>query len=198
VLTIRTNPLSFLEKDAGAMLGIGYQFHPRWSISIDPMWIFYSPYKSANGSKDEKEPVSGYKVRADLKYYFRDYVYGKRGGFIGLEFHYKDVTARKWDSFGMNCVNGQCDFYQRVPYDEVRTEVGFDVKAGLLRRLWSSRWTIELYSGVGLKYKRTREKNLPAAGAFPQETNDGILTVFRDDGVYPILPTGAKLVYRIF
>src|SRR5260221_1692122 len=137
VITLRTNPFSFVEVDAGAMLGIGYQFLPKWSVSIDPMIIFYSPYKFNREYPDEREPVSGHKIRGDIKYYFRDFNYGKRGGFIALEFHYKKVTVKKWDSFGMNCVNGQCDFFQRAQYGEEKKEEGIAVKGALHRLLWS-------------------------------------------------------------
>ena len=202
VITIRTNPFSFLETDAGATLGIGYQFHPRWSVGIDPMLIFYSPYKINNGYPDEKEPINGYKIRGEIKYYFWDYIYGSRrgfrgSGFIGLELHYKKTTARKWDSFGMNCINGQCDFYKRAQYTEEKTEEGIAVKAGMIRRLWSPRWAIELYTGVGFKTKHTRQTNLPSGGSFREDRTESF-PIFRENGAYPILPTGIKLVYRIF
>jgi len=199
VITLRTNPFSFAEVDAGAVLGIGYQFLPQWSVSIDPMIVLYSPYKFSREYPDEHEPVSGYKIRGDIKYYFRDFNYGKRGGFIALEFHYKKVTAKKWDSFGMNCVNGQCDFFQRTQYGEEKREEGIAVKAGLIRRLWSPRWAIEIYTGIGFKFKHFNETDLPAGGSFiTAPSHDVTISSFQENGAYPIIPAGAKLIYRLF
>ncbi|MEJ0104904.1 MAG: hypothetical protein WDO19_21140 [Bacteroidota bacterium] len=163
------------------------------------MIIFYSPYGFNREYPDEHEPVNGYKVRGDIKYYFRDFKYGKHGGFIALEFHYKKVTVKKWDTFGMNCMNGQCDFSQRAQYDEEKREEGIAVKAGLIRRLWSPRWAIELYSGVGFKFKHFNDSRLPAGGSLMTSlSHDVNIGSFRENGAYPIFPAGAKLIYRLF
>lgn len=202
VITLRTNPLSFIEADAGVMLGIGCQFHPRWSVSIDPGWIFYSPYELSNTNTNpgENNPTNGYKIRTDIKYYFRDFIFGKRGEFIALEFHYKNVTASNWASFGMNCVNGQCDFYQRAKYNDAKIEKGIAAKIGLIRRLWNTRWAIEVYTGIGIKSKRYRQSGLPAGGSFTEQPSHDII-LFNSSGgedTYPMFPAGAKFVYRIF
>jgi len=203
VFTLRTNPFSFAEVDAGAMLGVGVQWNPRWAVNIDPMYIFYSPYYTgANNSSDNfvnrGDKIRGIKLRGELRYYFRDYLYGKRGWFGAIEFHYKKVTARRWDDFGMNCVNGQCDFYQFAPYNEVKKEQGVAVKMGWLCRLWNQRWAAEFYTGVGIKFKQTVAKNQPLGATFLSSPVDNADFTFDNGGPYPMFPCGIKLIYRIF
>ena len=201
VITLRTNPFSFAEQDAGVMLGAGIQWNKRWAISLDPMLIFYSPYH-LNSNENDMSPgddkVRGIKVRGEARYYFRDYQYGKRGWFGAVEFHYKKVSTTKWADFGMNAVNGQYDFYQRAQYDEVKTEEGIAAKMGWLCRLWSPRWAAEFYTGVGFKFKQTTQENQPAGGAFLSSPNEVSVFSFEEGGPYPMFPIGIKLVYRVF
>lgn len=203
VVTLRTNPLSFAEEDAGIVLGMGMQWSSRWAISIDPMFIFYSPYhldqnNTGNSLSDGRGKTRGVKIRGEVRYYFRNYLYGKRGWFGAVELHYKKVNAAKWADFGMNGANGQYDFYQHAQYDEVKTEEGIAAKMGWLCRLWSPRWVAEFYTGIGLKLKQTTQKNQPAGGSFLSSPNESSVFSLDEGGPYPMFPIGIKLVYRIF
>jgi hypothetical protein len=161
------------------------------------MFIFYAPLE-AGEDYEERNAVNGYKVRAALKYYLRDYKYGDKPKlFFAFEWHYKDVTEKKWDNFGMNGVNGQYAFFQRARYDEVRTENGGIVKTGFITRLWSPRWALEVFAGIGLKHKNRKQTNIPVGGEFLSDPNvDNIFT--SEAGTYPMLPVGVKFLFRIF
>jgi hypothetical protein len=201
VITLRTNPFSFLEEDAGIMLCAGLQLNSRWAVNIDPMFIFYSPYQVDNsgdvGSATTNK-IRGIKVRGEIRYFLSNYIYGKRGWFAAMEFHYKNASTTKWNEFGMNCTNGQCDFYQYGKYNEVKTEAGIAGKMGWLCKLWSPRWSMEFYTGIGLKWKQTTQRNQPTGATFLSTPNDVSVFSFNNDGALPMFPIGIKLVYRVF
>jgi hypothetical protein len=199
VITLRTNPLSFLEGDGGVTPGAGIQLNERWAVNMDPTFIFYSLYDFDNNNATcctiKSGGVSGIKLRGELRYYFRDYLYGKRGWFGAIEIHYKKVASRKWTDFGINNVNGQYDFFQYAWYNEVKTEAGIAAKMGWLVRLWSPRWASEFYTGIGLKFRHVTQRNQPAGASFLY--SPAANSVF-GNGALPLFPIGIKLVYRIF
>ena len=197
VISLRTIPSSFLEVDAGATLGIGVQVAPRWELTFDPMLIFYAPFEMGENYED-RNTVNGYKLRTALKYYLRDYEYGRKPKlFFAFEWHHKNVTEKKWSDFGMNGVNGQYSFFQRARYDEIRVENGGIVKTGCITRLWSPRWAMEVFAGIGVKHKRQRQSNIPAGGEFLGDPNSDNIFI-SETGTLPMMPIGAKFLFRIY
>jgi hypothetical protein len=197
VISLRAMPSSFLESDAGASLGIGLQLAKRWEAVFDPMYIFYAPYKTPDDNAGEKTKIKGSKIRTGIKYYLRDYEYaGKPKLFFAVEWHYKRVTETKWDDFGMNGANGQYAFFQRGQYDEIKTENGGIVKTGFITKLWNPRWALEVFAGIGVKYTRRRQTNMPTGGEFLNDPNfDDIFT--STAGATPMMPLGARFLFRI-
>ncbi len=195
-ITLRTNPFSFLETDGNAMLGLGIQWHPQWAFTIDPGYIFFSAYQNADNDMPDK--LSGIKIRSDIRFFFERSRKGMFNTFIAPEFHYKYVTAKKWDQFGINCLGGQCDYYQQAQYKEVKEETGASLKLGTLLPLWGNRFDAELYGGIGFKFKKFRETDIPIGGSFVEEPNrDNVFNNNREGVAYLILPVGIKLVFRL-
>jgi len=149
------------------------------------------------GNKD-RSVVNGYKLRGSLKYYLRDYEYARKPKlFFAFEWHYKNVTEKKWGNFGMNGVNGQYSFFQRARYDQIRVENGGIVKTGFITRLWSPRWAMEVFAGIEVKLTRRRQSNIPAGGEFLNDPNQDNIFI-SETGNLPIMPVGAKFLFRIY
>jgi hypothetical protein len=197
VITLRTNPFSILETDANVMLGIGVQWHPRWAATFEPAYVFTRLYDTEQES-NITDGASGYKIRTDIRYYFNDYEFGKRGVFfVSPGFHYKYTVTNKWDDFGINCTNGQCDFNQRARYKEIKNETGAYLNFGVSLRGFGKRMGIELFGGLGAKFKDIREGGLPLGGSFinPPSSND--ITFVPREGWVAMLPAGVKIAFRI-
>lgn len=200
VVSIRVNPFSFLESDAGVQVGIGYRWKKRWGATFDPMYIFYTPVRNwqINGPPPEKDLLRGIKIRSDIRYYFNDLYFGSGfrllNPFIGPELHFKNVVSKKWDDFGINCIGQQCDYYMTTRYREIKKEIGIALKAGFTRPL-STRLSLEAYGGVGIRSIKVEERDIPLGGSFiilPVHdeifgTPDGKPTTY--------IPMGFKLVY---
>lgn len=196
VITLRSNPFSFIEIDGNVMIGIGYQWHRRWAATLEPGYIFFSPYN--NSENNERTAVSGIKIRTDLRLYFDKPRKGDLNTFIAPEFHYKYVEAKKWDDFGINCLGGQCDYYQKAQYKEVKKEIGASVKLGTILPLWSDQWSIELYGGLGFKFRKFKETDLPIGGSFVTEPDrNNFFNAADEDAAYPLLPAGFKIIFRL-
>jgi hypothetical protein len=193
--SLRFNPLSFLETDGNVMLGVGYQLHRRFAITIDPGYIFFRPLDNA---ENKSSSVSGIKIRSDIRFLFAKSRRGRYLFFIGPEFHYKYVSSSKWADFGINCLGGMCAYNQRAQYKEIKKEVGGAAKMGTQLRVFNDRWKIEFYWGIGFKFKRFEETNLPTGGAFLNEPDhDNIFGTTDENTAYPIIPGGIKIIFLL-
>ncbi len=161
VFSLRTNPLSLLENDANIMLGLGIHFSPRLAVSVEPGWVLYTLYDADNGVPSAK----GLKLRTDIRYFLRDFIPMGEKRFIpfaALEFHYKNVTTTKTDDFGINCVNGDCEYYQQSDYNIHKTEIGGLAKFGAVFPLSrSGRFNGEFFMGLGARTQKFKYKNTP-------------------------------------
>ena len=194
--SLRTGLTSYFDYDAGVMLGIGYRWSNKFSVSLEPTWIFYNGFVV---DRNEKIFPSGIKLRADLKYHFPQSTKRSPDFFVGPEFHYKYTETEKEAQFGINCQNGQCAYFQNATYTEVKKEIGALVKLGLLTPLPfvnNDRWLFELYSGLGAKVLKFRETNLPVGGSFvsPPIRTFGSNTD-RNTVHLPLIPAGIKLIF---
>jgi len=193
---IRTNPGSFLEHEAGIMLGIGYRWSPRYSATFDPMLIFYKPYPDFNTLT--QETASGIKIKTDFRYHMNRFL-GFRNVYIAPDFHYKNVVTKRWETFGMNCIQGQCDYYMNARYRQVLNELGAAIKGGIEVFSNNDQWYIELYGGLGFKFSYYKEKGIPAGGSFSSTPErEAFFGMSREGVAYPNMPIGVKLGYRIY
>ncbi len=196
--SLRTTPLSLLEVDGNFGIGVQYRWAERWAAVIDPAFIFLSTYEGSDNM--DRDRFSGIKLRADVRYYFEKNRKGVFNTFVAPELHYKLRNAKRWDDFGINCLNGNCDYFQNAQYTERKTEFGFAIKIGTVLPL-SQSLDVELYAGAGLKEKKFTQRDLPTGGSFlnPPD-NDPFRFWFseeRRDRFRPMLPAGLKLVLRL-
>jgi hypothetical protein len=197
---LRTNPTSVLEYDAGLMLGIRYQWSKRFSVTVDPMLIFFSPWRERT-INNEKNSVLGFKTRIDLRYHITAFENKGFGFFIGPELHLKTRALRTVGEFGINCIQGNCSYYQLARYKEIRNEIGAALKLGFNAPLGTGgnqRFALEMYGGLGVKFIYLKQKDIPAGGSLPEvDRRDVIFRSDREGVAYPNLPAGIKISYRI-
>jgi hypothetical protein len=127
--SLQTSLTSYFDEDAGVNLGIGYRFNKHFSASLSPTWIFYSFYEDVNA---KKIIPSGIKIRADVKYYFKKRRPRHPDFYIAPELHFKHTNTKKEGRFGINCLNGQCAFFQNAVYTDIKNEIGGLVKTGII------------------------------------------------------------------
>ena len=192
---IRTNPLSFLEIDGGVMVGVRYQWNKNFSATLDPTFIFFSPYYGAD--EYTSQPI-GIKMRADVRYHF--YKPSNRSRvFIAPEFHYKYRTIDRTTTFGINCVNQNCAYYMEDTYTEIKTEVGGSIKMGVDVPIdKQERLSLELYGGLGVKIFQYKEESIPPGGSFISEPSHQDFFGTSEGEATPLLFGFLKLSYRIW
>lgn len=192
--SLHTNLTSFFDYDAGVNLGVGYRWNKHFSASISPTWIFYSFYADGPSSIIP----SGVKIRADVKYFFSKRRPRHPDFYIAPEFHYKYINTKKEAEFGINCVGGQCAYFQNAVYSDIKNEIGGLVKTGIifpLRFVKNHRWLLDMYIGLGAKQFNFRETDLPTGGSFvrlPARTPFGQPS---DGYGLPMVPAGFKLIF---
>lgn len=197
--SLRTSLTSYLDYDAGIMLGINYRWNEKFSASFEPTWIFYNAFYT--NSFDRIFP-SGIKIRADLRYHFEKKRSKSPEFFIAPEFHYKYTKTELEDFFGINCQNGQCAYYQNAVYTDIKHEIGGIFKIGMITN-WpfvkSKRWYFELYSGFGAKQLKFKEIDLPVGGSFVNPPNRNFLSIgnqnLRNTTTRIMFPAGLKLIF---
>lgn len=198
--SLRTSLTSFFDYDAGIMLGINYRWAKHFSASLEPTFIFYNGFKTDG---DETIYPAGIKIRSDIRYHFGKKRTRSMEGFLAPEFHYKHTTTKKEDLFGVNCQNGQCAYFQNAIYKELKNEIGFLFKTGIIAPLTfiskDDRLFLEIHAGVGVKQLKFRETDLPTGGSFVNPPDRSLLGfgVTTDLNTYsrPMLPAGLKLIF---
>jgi hypothetical protein len=200
-LSLRTSLTSYLDEDAGVMLGINYRWAEKFSASFESTWIFYNPLFRDDFTSKPLRP-KGYKLRADLKYHFPQRIFRDMEVFIAPEFHFKYTRTLRNAVFGINCQGGNCAYFQNADYIEIKHETGGLLKIGVLapvRFIDNNRWFIELYGGLGYKHMKYRETDLPIGGSFTNLPGRSFLDLGmitnRNEFGYPMLPGGLKVIF---
>ncbi|MGN6491834.1 MAG: hypothetical protein ACTHLE_07545 [Agriterribacter sp.] len=185
-VTLRTNPLSLLETDGNILLGAGIHFSPRIAISVEPGCVFYH-FNAADASANA---ATGLKLRADVRYFLREFIpYGANRfiPFVAAAFHYKNVFENRTGDFGMNCINGNCEYYQQSDYKLQRRETGALLKFGAMFPIsHSRRMNAEFFAGLGARTQKFRYKNIPLGGTTPGELAD-------EANTFPYIPLSEKV-----
>ena len=197
-VTLRTNPFSVLEYDAGIMLGINYRWDKRWSATVDPTFVFYTIQAPVNSLPGDR-PL-GARVKVDLRYHIRNFIFGFENVFISPEAVFSHIRTRKTATFGMNCTGQICAYYMIDDYKEIKKETGGAIKIGLIGPIKkrNENWKLELYCGIGLSFFDIREKGIPTGGLFINlPTYQDNLGTVREDEPNIMIPLGLKISYRI-
>lgn len=196
--TLRTNPFSFLQRDAGIMIGLNYRWHERWSATIDPRFIFYAVQSPVNNT-DPRNPL-GVRVKTDIRYHIRNFLFGFENIFVAPEVVVGYTRTRSTAEFGINCIGGNCAYYTIQKYTEIKKEAGGAMKIGMIGPIKkkNENWKLELYSGVGVSFFDFNYKGIPTGGSFVREPRheDG-LGELNEDEPNIMIPFGLIITYRI-
>jgi len=198
-ITLRTNPFSVLEKEAGIMLGINYRWDKRWSATIDPTFVFYTITASMNGLPADR-PL-GIRVKTDVRYHIKNFIGGFENVFISPEGVFSYINTKKTAEFGINCTGPNCAYYMIDEYNEIKKEIGGAIKMGLIGPIKkkNENWKLELYLGIGVSFFDIVEEGIPTGGSFitlPTYT-DNTGGVIREDEANIMIPFGLKISFRI-
>jgi len=195
---LRTNPFSFLQRDAGIMVGLNYRWHSRWSATIDPKFIFYS-IQSFAVNMDPRSPL-GVRIKTDIRYHIKKFILGFENVFIAPEAVFGYVRTRSSAEFGINCTAGNCAYYTLQKYTEIKKEAGGAIKIGMIGPIKkkNENWKLELYSGIGVSFFDFQERGIPAGGSFVRPPlHDDILGRLDEDEPNIMIPFGLIITYRI-
>lgn len=199
LFSLRTNPMSWSESDANIMLGLDMQWSPRMAASFEPAYIYGRMFDTDNDGRDESgiQPASGLKLRSGIRFYFTDYEYGGKAFFFSPEFHYKYLTTKIWDEFGINCTGPNCAFTQVAQFKEIKTELGGLFKFGYSTRFFTPRVAMEVFAGLGVKQKKTHQTDFPLGGALLNPPGDRINMFVVRNGTAMMMPMGVKLSFAL-
>ena|SRR5688572_6928713 len=190
-ITLRTNPFSFFQSDAGIMLGVNYRWRQRWSATIDPKFIFYA-VQSPDNSMDRRKPL-GVRVKSDIRYHINNV-------FIAPELVFGYTRTKTMAEFGVNCTGGSCAYYTLQEYTEIKKEAGGAVKIGMTGpiRKNNENWKLELYTGIGVSFFDFQETGIPPGGSFVRPPTHGDqLGTLVEDAPNIMIPFGLIITYRI-
>ncbi len=197
-LTLRTNLFSVLDYNAGIMLGMNYRWDKRWSATIDPTFVFFTIQASVNRLPADR-PL-GAKVKTDVRYHIRNFIWGFENVFISPEAVFSHIRTKKTATFGINCTGPNCAYYMIDEYTEIKKEAGGAIKFGLTGPIKkrNQNWKLELYLGLGLSFFNIEEKGIPTGGSFVTlPTYQDNLGFVRKDEANIMIPAGLKISYRI-
>ncbi|RYY53630.1 MAG: hypothetical protein EOO09_17370 [Chitinophagaceae bacterium] len=198
-LLLRTSLLAPLESDANVMLGVGVQWNNRLAAIVDGGYIFANSYENNSRVASERNRVNGLKLRTEFRYYFQDIKYSKEATFyIAPVFHYKRVVSTLSEEFGINCVNGNCDYFQIDTYKRIKQELGGMITVGSHSPLFGSdRVALETFIGLGVKVKKFRNTDFTPGSTLFNQPDAGVFS-FDRDGEFPMFPIGCKISVRLF
>lgn len=196
--TLRTNPFTLLQTDAGIMVGVNRRWHQRWSATIDPKFIFYAV--QAPGSSTGARSPLGIRLKTDIRYHIRKFLFGFENIFIAPEAVLGYVRTNSTAEFGINCIGRNCAYYTVQKYTEIKKEAGGAIKIGLIGPIKknSESWKLELYSGLGVSFFDFDYKGIPPGGSFLTEPRheDGLGTLDENEPNI-MIPFGLIITYRI-
>ena len=155
---IKFSPLALFDGDNTVQFGVEVPIrNTRFSLQEDLGYgtsdfsIWYS------GSVD-RPSKSTFKSRTQLRYNYYGGAHFK--AYVAGEFMYKRVLYRENEWVGMDCVYGDCGYFQNMPVRIERTVSAYHPRLGW-QFYFSSRLTLDLFLGVGLRHVRVTRPGLP-------------------------------------
>jgi hypothetical protein len=152
-------------------------------------YIFGSAYLG----DPENQKATGFVFRPSIRFYS-----GRRNNFyMQPQVFYKLVTHKVQDWVGMNCDNGVPAYQQLKEFKYRRNIYGLNATIGRVIPLdRNNRLFVDLFIGVGVRYKKS---GIAANDcSCYQPTSMLIFEEDPDNGFFPSLPGGAKLVFALW
>jgi len=187
-LSVRLSPMGLIDIfDGNFTPGISYAFNARWTISADISGIFYSSYLPQNTH------ALGYIFKPAIRYYLSD----SRKVFMESALFYKNVNYKLHDWIDRDVVNGVPAYREEAVFHFRKQVVGLNMQGGFQKGLSRDNLLrIEIFAGIGIRYKRQDLKNLPGAKYTPDNFFFGE-TIYGSSEFSFGVPHGLRLVYVI-
>jgi hypothetical protein len=197
-LRISTNILTLREPDGGISLALENRYTKEWSVLVEGTWIFIDEKGDYNLRGQYTPKAKGFRIRPEIRYYMpgRGHKYKL---FFAQEISYKRVSyLEEWiHPVGGNAYGENFNYEKIVSYDKVKTIIGTSGKMGL-QFFFDPRhkYMMELYVGLGIKYRKVKFKDEIPPYISYIEDNDSYLMSAPESGWNINIPMGIKVGYR--
>lgn len=186
---VSASPFALLQPDNTLMSGAEYLLNPRWRLTADAGYVFYSMF-----ARDGSRAASGFVFRPGAKYFF-----GKRGYYLQAQAFYKRVSQSVQDWVDKDVVNGIPAYAQFQRFNLRRNVAGVNLIYGEMMPFFGMRNVfVDTYVGIGLR-TRTNKPVLPKTDSYNSNnrwTRSGWLTI-DEEGLLPSVPIGVRLLFVI-
>jgi len=184
-LAVSFNPFALVAIDYTALFGLDYKVATKLYTSTEVGYIFASDYISGVSAQDGK----GFIIRPSLKWFIAD----NNRFYLQPQIYYKQVTHKMYGWVGKNPVNGVASYEELQDFRYRREISGFNLVSGFVLPLDKNRrGYLDFYFGIGLKNKKSMVVE-------PNTVFHRLQGMFQpaDDGVFPSLPVGARIILAI-
>lgn len=179
------SPLALADGDRAVMIGGEYRLKQHWAIVADAGYVFTSNYF------DAIKKVSGINARSSIRYY-----YGRhKQEFLQAQIMYKHINYSMYDWLGKNCVNDVPAYDELQDFTFRKKVWGFNMIAGEIIPIFSNQFFLEIYAGIGVRYKRQDIANVD--NACYDYDQIGTVNVYNDKVWMPSIPFSIKLAYVV-
>lgn len=183
---ISINPFTLAEIDYTIMAGFEYRLASKLYMSHEVGYIFASHYVADGESASNG---TGFIIRPSVKWFVSE----NDRFYLQPQVFYKQVTHHMYDWVGKNPVNGVPSYEQLEQFRYRRNISGFNMVAGFVSPIdRKAKGFIDVYFGLGVRNK----KSLVVEPNMDYERNFGIFNP-TDDGVFPSMPIGLRIIYAL-
>lgn len=187
--SIHLSPLALIQVDYTLMAGAEYRVRPNFAWVLEAGYIFASSYLS---DFENESPGSGFIVRPSVRFYMGN----KNRFYLQPQLYYKMVTHNNHNWVGRDCVDGVSSYEELTEFKYRRNILGVNATFGKIVPLGrSGKRFVDFYLGIGFKYKKAVIVNDPGGCFTPP--NILMTTTDPDNGYFPNLPAGMKLIFSI-
>lgn len=185
---ISINPLALAEIDFTALAGFENKIAPKLYLSNEVGYIFASNYIGRNG--DATNNGTGFLIRPSVKWFVAD----NNKFYLQPQIFYKQVTHKMHDWVGKSAVNGVPAYEELQDFRYRRKIYGFNTVAGFVLALDQHKnGYLDLYFGFGIRHKKSIIAGEPKS---TYRNSDGLFGDM-DNGVYPSVPAGIRIIYAL-
>jgi hypothetical protein len=186
---IHFSPLALIQVDYTLMAGFEYRQRPGFSWVMEAGYIFASAYLT---DFETESPGTGFIIRPSVRFYLGD----KNRFYLQPQLFYKMVTHQKHDWVGRDCVDGVSAYEELADFKYRRNISGANAIIGWIVPLGrSGKRFVDFYLGMGFKYKKAVVVDEPNSCYLPP--SNFMTTTDPDNGYYPNIPLGVKLIFSI-
>ena len=187
---ISVNPFALAQMDYTLLAGYETKLKDRLFFSSEAGYIFASGYITTIDNPSQEG--SGFMLRPSVKWFQKN----SKSFYLQPQLFYKQFTHKGYDWIGKNAVNG-VPAYEQYQYFRYRREIfGFNAVAGFALPVGrQDKWYFDLYFGLGVRYKKSYVVGEPQS--IYREPSGTVFLNGIDNGLFPSLPAGMRVIYAI-